>query len=308
MAQLPSSFTLPGPFQHRLEALSKSFTEAGPGFDFTTPAGEPALAPPDSVSWRVFKNPVTLFIGGVAAVLLELAEPRVRDGVWRHSSFRTDALGRLKRTGMAAMLTVYGPRSRAEAMIAGVVRAHARISGVTAEGQAYAASDPELLDWVQATAGFGFLEAYSRYARPLSQEDRDAFLTEAQPAARLYGALGAPGSDAELRALFETMQGRLAATPVVFEFLDIMRDVPALGFAQPLQPLLIRAAVDLLPAWTARRLELTARGLRPWERPVVRAAAVGADRLLLRASPAVQACRRLGLAETYLYEPIRGAA
>jgi uncharacterized protein (DUF2236 family) len=34
----------------------------------------------------VFKNPVTLFIGGVGAVLLELAEPRVRDGVWGHST------------------------------------------------------------------------------------------------------------------------------------------------------------------------------------------------------------------------------
>jgi uncharacterized protein (DUF2236 family) len=52
------------------------------------PAGEPALAAPDSVSWRVFKNPVSLFVGGVTAVILELAEPRVRTGVWEHSSFR----------------------------------------------------------------------------------------------------------------------------------------------------------------------------------------------------------------------------
>jgi hypothetical protein len=77
MVQLPAAFTLPRPLQHRLEALSRSFTEPAPGergFDFAAPAGEPALAAPDSVSWRVFKNPVTLFIGGVGAVLLELAE------------------------------------------------------------------------------------------------------------------------------------------------------------------------------------------------------------------------------------------
>jgi uncharacterized protein (DUF2236 family) len=43
--------------------------------DFRIPVGEPALVPADSVSWRVFKNPVALFVGGVAAVLLELAEP-----------------------------------------------------------------------------------------------------------------------------------------------------------------------------------------------------------------------------------------
>lgn len=83
----------------------------GPRIDFTAPAGEPALAAPDSVSWRVFKNPVSLFVGGVTAVILELAEPRVRSGVWDHSSFKTDPLTRLKRTGLAAMVTVYGARS-----------------------------------------------------------------------------------------------------------------------------------------------------------------------------------------------------
>ena len=50
----------------------------GPRVDFEQPAGEPALVGPDSVSWQVFRNPVALFVGGIAAVLLELAEPRVR--------------------------------------------------------------------------------------------------------------------------------------------------------------------------------------------------------------------------------------
>ena len=36
----------------------------GPAVDFARPVGEPALAAPDSVSWRVFKNPVALFVGG----------------------------------------------------------------------------------------------------------------------------------------------------------------------------------------------------------------------------------------------------
>ena len=58
----------------------------GLAFDFSKPAGEPALAPEDGISWQVFANPVSLFIGGVAAVLLELAEPSVRAGVWDHSA------------------------------------------------------------------------------------------------------------------------------------------------------------------------------------------------------------------------------
>ncbi|HZD91621.1 MAG TPA: oxygenase MpaB family protein, partial [Pseudolabrys sp.] len=58
-----------------------------PNVDFGKPAGEAALVPPRSVSWRVFKNPVALFVGGVAAVILELAEPHVRAGVWQFTGF-----------------------------------------------------------------------------------------------------------------------------------------------------------------------------------------------------------------------------
>ena len=38
----------------------------GPAIDFSQPPGEAALTDPASVSWRIFKNPVALFIGGVA--------------------------------------------------------------------------------------------------------------------------------------------------------------------------------------------------------------------------------------------------
>jgi uncharacterized protein (DUF2236 family) len=69
------------------------------------------LAP--RVSWRVFKNPLSLFIGGVSAVIMELAEPRVRTGIWEHTTFRVDPIRRLRRTGLAAMVTVYGARSTA---------------------------------------------------------------------------------------------------------------------------------------------------------------------------------------------------
>src|SRR5690242_5991550 len=122
--------------------------------DFTQPAGEPALIAADSVSWIVFKNPVATFIGGITAVILELAEPRVRAGVWDHTTFRTDPRTRLRRTGLAAMVSVYGSKSVAETMIAGVTRAHGRVSGVAANGEAYHANQQELLDWVQATASF----------------------------------------------------------------------------------------------------------------------------------------------------------
>jgi uncharacterized protein (DUF2236 family) len=275
----------------------------GPAVDFAAPPGEPSLAGPESVSWRIFKNPVSVFIGGVTAVILELAEPSVRTGVWEHSSFRDDPVGRLRRTGMAAMATVYGARSVAERMIEGVVRRHEAVRGETPGGQAYGANDPDLLVWVQATASFGFAEAYSRYVASLSRQDLDRYYAEARPAAQLYGAAGAPGSESARQHLFDSMLPRLEPSPIVFEFLGIMERVPA--FPAPLRPLqrmLVRAAVDLVPGPVRDRLGLDARhGLRPWERPSVRLAAWAGERTALSSMPAVQACRRLGLPEDYLY-------
>ncbi|MCG7349871.1 oxygenase MpaB family protein [Sphingomonas sp. ACRSK] len=300
-----AALSLPMPLQRRLERESASmFAGDGmPQIDFSRPAGEPALAAADSVSWRVFKNPVSLFIGGVAAVLLELGEPRVRSGVWEHSSFRSDPVTRLRRTGLAAMVTVYAPASVAEAMIAGVGRQHARVRGTTREGQTYAAMDPELLDWVQATASYGFLMAYHRFVHPLDAADRDRFWREAQPGARLFGATGTADSEAGWDAMLAAKLPKLRAAPEIREFLTIMRDAPAFPRAlRPMQRLLLRAAVDLLPTSAREVLELGPEaGLPRGGARLVRAAGVAADRLVIRSAPPGQACRRMGLPAEWLY-------
>jgi uncharacterized protein (DUF2236 family) len=261
------------------------------------------LLEPDTLTWQFFKNPVALFVGGVGAVLLELAEPRVRTGVWEYTSFRERPLQRLQRTALAAMLTVYGPRSRSTAMIAGVARLHERIAGVTPGGVPFRASDPELLDWVHATAAFGILEATHVYVRPLSLAQRDRFYAEGRAAAHLYGAHGAPASQAQWDELLRRMEPHLEASQVVHDFLRILGDAPALPTrARPLQHMLLRAGVEILPPAVRERLRLGAPWrLSPGGRRSVRALARLLDRVLLRSSPAVQACRRLGLKDDYLY-------
>lgn len=304
MSQSP--LRLPRPLHERIETMAGSLMRVdGMAVDFAAPPRAPALAAPDSVSWRVFKNPVGLFIGGAAAVLLELAEPRVRSGVWDHTSFRTEPVTRLKRTGLAAMVTVYAARETAEAMIAGVNRRHARVTGTADDGAAYAADDPDLLDWVQATASYGFLQGYHRFVAPLSQAERDRFYAEAAPAARLYGALNSPMDEAALERTFDAMAPKLEASPVIREFLAIIRKAPAFPPGMRLaQPLLVRAAVDALPGWARVRLDIADQGLAPWERPVVRAMGRSADRLALESLPPAQACVRMGLPADWLY---RGA-
>ena len=300
---MTAPIVLPWPLQSGLEAATRALLDPGDrsSVDFSRPIGEAALVSPDSVSWRVFKNPLSLFIGGITAVIMEIAEPRVRTGVWEHTTFRVDPIRRLRRTGFAAMVTIYGPRSMAEAMTARVRRMHDMVAGSTPSGEAYCANDPELLNWVQGTAAYGFLQAYHAYVRPLSLSERDHY-AEVIPAAGLYGATGAATSEAELAMLFQATAGRLKRSDIVFEFLAIMRSAPILPLPlRPVQHLLVRAAIDLTPPWLRTILRLNEHGLHAWEAEVVRQAGAFVDRLVLESNPAVQACRRMRLPADYLY-------
>lgn len=269
--------------------------------DFTKPPGEPAYAAPGSVTWRVFANPVAMAIGGVCAVLLEFADARIRSGVWDHSSFAADPLGRGRRTGMAAYVGVFGPRSAANTVIAGVTKMHGGVKGRTPDGTPYRALDPELLDWVAATATYGFVAAYHRFVRPLSERDIDRFFVEALEVGRLYGARTLPLSLEQFERMCDDRLGRFEAHPINFEFLDILRS----GAAAPavprwLQRELAHAAISILPARVRGVLELgddfalSAGGGR-----AIRSLARLADVIPQPGSPAAQASKRLGLPRSF---------
>lgn len=276
----------------------------GETIDFTQPAGAPALSPADGVAWQVFKNPVALYVGGIAAVLLELAEPRVRTGVWNHTKFRTQPLGRMKRTGRAAMITVYGDAETARRVIAKIGRMHAKVRGTTEDGTPFRADDPDLLDWVQATASFGFLEAYCAFVHPLPAPERDRFYSEGGEASALYGAQGAPRSVAEQTALQRTMLVKLAPHPIISEFLTIVRRAPALPWPLTgLQGPLIRAAISIVPQDVRAVIGLNRPdlSLSPTAAARIRQAGALADRIAVPFTPPVQACRRLGLPGNWLH-------
>jgi len=275
-----------------------------PRIDYAHPPGAAALYPPDSVAWAVFKNPVALFVGGIAAVLLELGEPRVRSGVWEHSIFPTDPLTRLQRTGYVTHVSVYAPATIATKVITGVTRMHERVRGTTPGGAAYHANDPELLDWVQCTVGFGFMEAYSAYCRRLTPAEKDRSYLDAKPSADLFLAHGAPLSVAEQQAQFEAMRPKLEPHAIIGQFLDIMlrtKGVPLL--LRPFQGMMVRAAIALLPDWARKTLELDGEKWRlgGWERRTVRTLGALFEHLPIPGTPPVEASKRLGLPANYLY-------
>jgi uncharacterized protein (DUF2236 family) len=269
-------------------------TLGGGSADYLRPAGDPGFLGPDSLAWRVHANPVALAVGGVAAVILELAEPRVRTGVWEHSTFRTDPLARMQRTGEATLITTYGPTEAAEARIAMVTRMHQRVGGVTPEGQAYTALEPELMTWVHLTAGWGFLNAYRRYVADLSLAEQDRYYAEGGRIGRAFGAPEPPASVAEAEAWFDRMRPKLVPHPIIGEFLTIVGATSPLGLAgRALQPLVVQAAIDLLPADLQAKLELPVKPLR---RGLAQQTLRGLARLARRTppDPVRDAYRRMG--------------
>ncbi len=219
--------------------------------------GDEPLIPVGSLSWRVFKNPIAAYVGGVTAVLLELAEPRVRTGVWEHTTFRTDPLNRMRRTGEATIVTVYGARKDADKLISRIRKMHESVRGVTPNDQPYHANDPELLDWVHATASYGFLEAYCAFVKPVSEKQKDEFYSDGTDAAFLYGAVGAPCSEAARAAQFQAMLPRLEPSPIIFEFIEILETTRILPSPfRLLQKPLMRASIAILPVEVRTRLEL----------------------------------------------------
>ncbi len=271
--------------------------------DFETPSGERSLQHPSSLQWRIFKNQVALGIGGVAAVLMEFADARIRSGVWDHSTYKADPIGRSKRTGIAAMVGCYGPESAARRVIQGVTNMHARVQGQTPKGEGYKALDPELLDWVAATAAFGFLNAYDRFVSPLSDAQKDRFYRDGAVVARLYGANNTPGTQGEFLAFMERLAPRFEPHPIVTEFLDIIQS----GKAAPNVPrflhrALARASVSILPPLVREKLALGREyDLTTADWLALKLVARLAERRMDPRSPGCQASVRLGLPRDFLY-------
>ncbi|HBH63132.1 MAG TPA: histidine kinase, partial [Erwinia persicina] len=149
-------------------------------FDLSQPPGDPGLYGPDSVIWRVHGDFPSMLCGGIAALLLQMQHPLALAGVWDHSTFRDDMMGRLRRTSQFIAVTTFGNTADAHTLIARVKRIHLRVTGVDARGQPYAASDPQLLTWVHVAETRCFLAAHLRYKNPqLSLAEQNRYYAEA---------------------------------------------------------------------------------------------------------------------------------
>ncbi|HEX8301711.1 oxygenase MpaB family protein [Sphingomonas sp.] len=264
----------PNPFKRALIAQVRSV------FNDSAKGEKPVVRQPDglfgpqSVCWRVHGDVVTMMVGGVSALLLQMLHPAVLAGVWDHSAFRQDMLGRLRRTARFIAVTGYDSREAAEAAIQKVREVHLRVRGFLPDGTPYAANDPRLLAWVHVTEAVCFLDAWIRYAEPrMPLADQDRYFAEFAIIAEALGADPVPRSRAEAEALIQEMRAELVADARTREVARLVLAQPAPSLSvKPFQAMIFQAAVDLLPAWAREMHALSGPGIAM---PVVRTGTAG---------------------------------
>lgn len=243
---------------------------------------------PGSTIWAVHADAATL-VGGVRALIVQAMHPTVLAGFDQHSAYREDPESRLQRTAAFVTVTTFGTTEQAERACARVRDVHRPVRGETPTGEAYDASDPDLLGWVHLALADSLAESVRRYGR--TRVDLDSYLADMAVVGDHLGAAHVPHDSAELAAAWEHYLPALRVTretTVAHAFL----------LAPPLPPHIRRpyrviaaAAVASLPP-PLRRLVAASPVLPDVPAALVGRAATRLLSLVLGSSPAAAAAHR----------------
>lgn len=282
----------------RIETQVMSLTGLSLGqLDMENPKGDPGLFGPDSVSWQVHGDFGSMLIGGISALMLQALHPLALAGVWDHSNFRQDMLGRLRRTGQFVAGTTFGSTQDANWLIDKVRTIHLQVVGTAPDGRPYAASDPQLLTWVHVAEVSHFLAAHLRYRNPdLSLADQDRYYDEIAQIAERLGAQDVPRSRQAVAEYLQDIRPQLVCDDRSREVLRLLLAAPAPShLAKPFGALMMRAGIDLLPDWASTMLGLSQS---PLQRQMIRTSvnrSVPLLRWAVRNGSVQRARRRMGL-------------
>ena len=226
---------------------------------YREPSGDVGLLGPGSISWEINGDVGSIAVAGLAAIVMEVLHPSVMAGVETQSSYRTQPRRRAPNTMGYVVRTTFGTTDAATTMIDRVKRMHAQVGGVRADGVEYQALDPALIAWVHTCIPWAIMEAYHRYNRALSVEEKDRYLREQALIGRLGGADVVPESVAELDAYVESMRPLMAFNEQTRSFVDFLcgdtHGEPGAASAreQRERRFGLKASMTLMPAW-ARKL------------------------------------------------------
>jgi uncharacterized protein (DUF2236 family) len=219
--------------------------------------GDPGLTGPGSMSWEINGDIASVVLGGLGAIVMEILHPSVMAGVQDLSSYQEQPERRGKTTFGYVVTTTFANTTAATRLINVVKKMHSQVEGTRPDGVPYRALDPELIGWVHTCIPWAVMTAYERYNRPLTDEQKDRYLTEQAVIGRMGGAGVIPETVAELREYVEAMRPKLAVTQQTLQFFEFLMTMP---FGVPLPGALSRpahrfqaeAGMSLMPAWARR--------------------------------------------------------
>ncbi|MBV9593534.1 MAG: DUF2236 domain-containing protein [Actinobacteria bacterium] len=205
---------------------------------------------PDSVTWRVHREPTAL-VGGLRALILQALYPPAMQLMARTSNFADDPWLRLQGTAQYVAEITFGTSEEADAAAARVRRIHAGL-GI---------DDPDMLRWVHACEVDSFLAASASAGLGLSRTEEDRYVHEQAEAACLVGlnATEVPADRPSLDAYFRRIRPDLRATAEARRATRVVIAPPIPAPTRLIVPARVgwsaisALAVGLLPGW-ARRL------------------------------------------------------
>jgi uncharacterized protein (DUF2236 family) len=199
--------------------------------------GDVGAVPEGSIVREVAAKRVVV-LGGLSALLLQVAHPMIAQGVSDYSHFGNDPLARLTATLDATLVMTFGDTDQVARKAHAVRRRHQAVHGELGEvhgewgqGESYSALDAELCMWVYATDVEMVLDAYCAFCGPLSQSERSRYYEDGKPLAELLGVDRhvLPATYREFRSYYHDMLGRLVVGRMA-------REIAAAIFAAKLGP------------------------------------------------------------------------
>jgi len=245
---------------HLLQTLSGTDDGSPPWVRELATGTDAGFFGPGSASWAVHGGMATM-VAGIRALLVQALHPGAMAGVHDWSRYRDDPLGRLTGTIRWLITVTFGDQATAERSSAMVRALHQRVRGEYADAfgvtRSYAASDPELIEWVHLAFTDSFLTCHEIWETAIPGGP-DAYVREWATAGALIGLSDPPVTAADLRGRVAGVaeRGILKADARVLDIVRFIRNPPLARGMIPAYRIMFAGAVGSLDPVHRRMLGL----------------------------------------------------
>lgn len=228
------------------------------------------LLGPGSISWRIMRERA-LLLGAGRMLILQMANPAVSAGVEQHSGYAADPWRRVRHTTDFYLRLVHARPADLYELREYLSASHAQVRGVSGDGAAYSANDPELMLWVHTTVSDSVLWSYQTIFGRLSPAELSRYWVEQRIMALALGIPPGlvPSGAQDWQDYIERQLDRLELGAGAFAVWGLIGSMPESGprrLPDPLWAAIRSPTARLLTLFTRAGLpdRLCASLSRPW--------------------------------------------